>query len=81
MVAADLEISTSTVRKWLEEASAPSAAHFVRLWYVYGIEFIVSVSPNIPGAAALSELGQIETAKRQIADAEALLASIGERGR
>jgi ubiquinone biosynthesis protein UbiJ len=78
-VAADTGVPAGTVQKWLDRGSAPSVAHYTRLWLAYGPEFLAATIERAP--AWLDAAHRAEEAARlkaEIAAREARLAKLEE---
>lgn len=78
-VAADTGVPAGTVQKWLDRGSAPSVAHYCRLWLAYGPEFLAATIERAP--AWLDAAHRAEEATRlkaEIAAREARLAKLEE---
>jgi transcriptional regulator with XRE-family HTH domain len=73
-VSADTGVQASTVRKWLERASAPSFAALFRLLGAYGPEFVCACMNTPP--EWLSEAARKEEARRLRAEIDALTARL-----
>ena len=79
-VAAESGVPAGTVQKWLDRGSAPSVAHYCRLWLAYGPEFLAATIERAP--AWLDAAHRAEEATRlkaEIAAREARLAKLEER--
>ena len=77
-VAVETGVPAGTVQKWLDRGSAPSVAHYCRLWLAYGPEFLAATIERAP--AWLDAAHRAEEAARlkaEIAAREARLAKLG----
>lgn len=75
-VAADTGVPAGTVQKWLDRGSAPSVAHYCRLWLAYGPEFLAATIENAP--AWLDAAHRAEAAARIEAEIEARQSALAE---
>lgn len=77
-VAVETGVPAGTIQKWLDRGSAPSVAHYCRLWLAYGPEFLVATAGQAP--AWLDAAHRAEEATRlkaEIAAREARLIKLG----
>jgi hypothetical protein len=77
-VGVETGVPAGTVQKWLDRGSAPSVAHYCRLWLAYGPEFLAATTDRAP--AWLDAAHRAEEAARlkaEIAAREARLAKLG----